>query len=131
MDGRAFLDIAREVVRGTTEAHRRATIGHAYYALMLECRDALGRWGVSVPRRDVHAFVRLKLLYAGDPDLKSLGDFLDRLSPWRNAATYQLAASPVYATSARALKAIQYADDGLALLDQIDSDPRRRAAAIA
>jgi hypothetical protein len=41
MAGRNFLDVARAVVSGQAEYYWRAGAIHAYYALFLECRDAL------------------------------------------------------------------------------------------
>jgi len=41
MDGRAFLGVARDLAPMATEAHWRAAGVCAYYALMLEARDAL------------------------------------------------------------------------------------------
>jgi hypothetical protein len=67
MKGRAFLGAAREMAAGTTEDRWRTAAGRAYYALMLEGREALRRWGFSVPpRHNVHAFVRLRLVFAAD-----------------------------------------------------------------
>jgi hypothetical protein len=132
MRGREFLDLAREVAVGGTEVHRRGTVIHSYYAVILECRDALRRWGVVIPRlQNMHAFVRLKCTYARDVDLRTIGDILDRLVQERNAASYDLSSLPAFATDLAAQRAIQRAVDALALLDGIEGDPARRAAAIA
>jgi hypothetical protein len=131
MTGRAFLVVGQEVVLGRTEAHWRAAAGHAYYALLLECRDLLLRWGFHLPRQNVHAVVRLRFVYASDRDLKRLGDALDWLVRLRNQATYDLTPSPDFASAAKAQLALQKAAAALVLLDGIDSDPIRRSAAIA
>jgi hypothetical protein len=132
MDGRAFLEVARELASGATEAHWRTAAGRAYYALMLEGRASLQRWGfVATPRENVHTFVRLRFLYAGDPDLKQVGWALDRLSQLRNEADYRPTSSGSFATATQTNLAISDADDAIARLDQIDGDATRRAAAIA
>jgi hypothetical protein len=92
MPGRDFLGIAHENVAGKTPAHWRGAAGRAYYALMLECREALFRWGFKLPPRDnVHTFVRLRFSFAADIDLKDIGMDLDRLGQLRNKADYSLA----------------------------------------
>jgi hypothetical protein len=132
MAGRGFLEVAREVVAGTTEYHWRAAVIHAYYALILECRDALLRWGFAVPRRDImHAQVRLRFTYATDSDLKEIGRALDTLVRERNRASYDLTPGTKYASSTTAQRAIKEASNALDLLDDIDGDANRRAAAIA
>ena len=98
MDGRAFLDVARELLSGTTEAHWRAAAGRAYYAALLEAKAALDRWGVVLPRRDpLHAAVRLRLTYVSDPDLQTVGKVLDDLVRLRNKADYDLASPGPFA----------------------------------
>lgn len=132
MDGSDFLTIARELAQGVSEAHRRAACGRAYYALMLESRDALRRWGFAIPPRDqVHTFVRLRFDYAKNSDAKAIGAALEWLKWLRNRADYQLVAIVDFNTPKLMLQAIQEAQMALALLDQIDRDVSRRQTVIA
>jgi hypothetical protein len=132
MQGRAYLDLACEVIAGGDELHWRGAAIHAYYALFLECRDALRRWGVVIPRRqDVHSFVRLKYNWAGSTDLRGIGDNLDWLLRRRNAASYEMNPVPWFTAGREAQEAITRAAAALALLDAIDGDAARRTAAIA
>jgi hypothetical protein len=132
MAGRDFLEVARKVVLEKTPYFWRAAAIHAYYALMLECRDALDRWGFVKPRRDsVHPWVRLCFQYATDTDIKKIGNALDDLVRLRNEASYELVASISFRNSTKAADAIQKAAAALALLDAIEADPARRAIAVA
>jgi len=132
MRGREFLVLARDLLPGRSERDWRAIIIHAYYGLLLECRDVMERWGIPPPsRQQVHAQVRLRLVYAAERDLKEIGYALERLVQERNAANYDLRSLPKYSTSAAAVLNVQEATDALALLDAIDVDPVRRAAAVA
>jgi hypothetical protein len=132
MQGRAFLDIAREVVGGGTEAHWRTAVVQAYYALFLECRDALTRWAIAIPpRQNVHSSVRLRFIYAGDPDLKRIGYALETWCQSRNDASYNLTALSDFASDTVAQEAIRESADALTLLDAIEADPVRLAATVA
>jgi hypothetical protein len=79
----------------------------------------------------MHAAVRLKFAFAKGPDLQLIAKALDQLVQLRNQASYDLHPLAVFASDARAQRAVQEADTGLAVLDAIDGDPARRAAAIA
>jgi len=130
MDGRALLDIGRELAAGSTEAHWRSSVGRAYYALLHEVLGALRRWGFALPPRDkVHAFARLKFVYATDPDVKRIGLTLEALGRLRNAADYQLGTPGPFVSPTIAASALTDAESALALLDKIEADPARRAGA--
>jgi hypothetical protein len=129
--GREFLVLAKELLGwGNLPRHWRAVVIHAYYAVLLECRDAMTRWSLpSLVRQQVHAQVRLRLLYSSDVELQEVGRKLERLGMDRNAASYDLRASPLFATLMGAQDAIRMAEHALSILDGIDADPIRRAAA--
>lgn len=132
MRGRVFLDVAHTLVSAATEPYWRATVIHAYYALFLECRDALNRWGVAItPHQGAHSAVRLRFAYVSDPSLNKLGFALDRWCRKRNAASYNMGIFRDFTTNRLAQNAVQEITAALSLLDAIEADPIRRAAAIA
>jgi hypothetical protein len=132
MNGRSFLDAATDSAAGPREAHWRTAAGRAYYALLHEARLALERWGFPMPPGEsIHTFVRRRFAFAAHSDLKALSDTLDRLARLRNQADYQLAAPGPFANSARVWSAVSDSRSAIALLDQIDADPVRLAAAAA
>jgi hypothetical protein len=131
MDGRAFLEVARDLVAGSREADWRSGAGRAYYGLLHEVLDALQRWGFSLPPRDkVHTFARLKLVYATDSDLKRIGLALEALGRLRNAADYQLSVHGPFVSARIAVSALADAEAAVARLDALEADPARRSAAV-
>jgi hypothetical protein len=132
MQGRAYLDLARELMAGASPVHWRGAIGRAYYALVLEGREALSRWGLPLPpRENVHTWVRFRFTFPADAGLQSIGRALDRWCRMRNKADYDMSDLPAFASPTLAQQAIQQVTVALALLDAIDGDPARRSAAQA
>ena len=132
MRGREFLGPARAAVGRGTEADWRTAAVNAYYALFLECREALTGWGVVLPRHlNVHSAVRLKFSYARHKDLNDIAIVLERLGILRNHAKYNLRPGAEFATSKKAHLSIKDSADTIALLDAVEADPARRAAAAA
>jgi hypothetical protein len=132
MDGRAFLQSARHLLATPSEANWRSAAGRAYYALLHEGRVVLARWGFPLPPRDsIHTFVRLRFTYPANADVQKVGDAFDLLSRLRTAADYRLASPGPFADAVDADDAVQRAQAAIDLLDQIEADPARRAAAVA
>ncbi len=133
MRGREFLDVADQLLNESFESNWRTATGRAYYALFLESRDALERWGFGGTRRDqAHMAVRLKFRYATDVELKKIGDDLELLGNRRNVADYQMA-SPgrFFASEWETVRMIGYARRSIEVLDRIDADAALRTSAIA
>jgi hypothetical protein len=131
MQGREFLDLAREQLAGGLPRHHRGAFIHAYYALLLECREAMDRWGLPpLTRLQLHAQVRLRLFYSTDSDLQQIAKVLEDLGRKRNQASYDLSDDLLFALPRFADLDVQRAETALALLDTLDADPVRRAAAI-
>jgi hypothetical protein len=132
MRGRAFLDVARELASRNTEAHWRAAAGRVYYALMLEARDALIRWGIRVPPRvGFHFFVQSRFNVGSDPDVLQIGAALGRTAGLRGLADYDLMPLAEFRSDAEVQDAIAQAGHAISLLDTLDTDPAKRVAAVA
>jgi hypothetical protein len=127
MNGRAILAVAREAGRGATEAHWRTAVGRAYYALMLELRDAMTGWGLSLPTQNqVHQLVLRRMYVSTDTDMKQIGICLDELRRARARADYEMAVLAEFATDAAARRMIRQATDALRLFDAITAGVPRR-----
>lgn len=132
MRGREFLRVAQVLLTSRGAPFWRTVVWLAYYALFLECREALLRWGVpSLPRVGAHGEVRRRFRYARHPDMQILANALEALGQARNRASYDLRPLLEFTTSTNAVQAVRTAEDAIALLDAIEADPVRRAAAIA
>ena len=132
MLGRDFLQPAKDLAPLTKEAHWRAAVGCAYYAVMLEARDALERWGFGTfPPHQVHVQVRLRFTYPAHSDVKLVGQALDLLVQWHNRAHYRMSQVGPFSSNQVVVRAIKLAQDGIAVLDRLNADPAQRAAAVA
>jgi hypothetical protein len=133
MDGRLFVDVARELAGGNSEAHWRSSVGRAYYGLMHKCLDALVHWGFFDPaaRQSIHTFVRFRFTFPADADLKFIGAKLELLGKQRSRADYQLNGTTDFQSAVLAKSLVHEADAALTRLAAIRTDPVREAAAIA
>jgi hypothetical protein len=132
MRGREFLAVAHELAQESAEAHWRAATGRAYYALLIELRDAMTSWGLSRPAASqVHQLIYRRLFVPTDPDMKQIGIWFDRLRTARVRADYETWPLAEFATDAGAKSAVQWADDALRLYDAIAADIARRDAIAA
>ena len=131
MRGRVFLDTARTLLQYDVEDCLRGSAGRAYYALFLEARDLLARWGIQSPNYQAHLFVRTRFQFSGSPELKQIGDDLYLLSRLRILADYETWHSGPFYDDSESADAIHVSEHAIARLDSIEADPAHRAAAIA
>jgi hypothetical protein len=132
MDGRTFLDAARHLLAADTEPTRRAMAAPLYYAALHEARVALDRWGfVPAPGEDLDKFVLERFDCGPHYDLIRVVDVLERLDHFYEEAFQQVSSVGTFADNQRATHMLYLAEVGIDLLDQIEADPARRAAAVA
>jgi len=132
MDGRDFLGIAQHLLSLPTEASWRSAASRLYLALLHEARAALDRWGFPLPPQDdIHTFVLSRFGSHRSMDLLRVEDGLRRLKPFAEEPDFALSAVGSFADAAEVSQHLVLAQLVVDLLDQIDYDPARRAAAIA
>jgi hypothetical protein len=83
------------------------------------------------PGDNIHVFVRRRFNFTSHPDLTDVGRALDDLSSLRNRADYHLSSLPEFSSAAPATQAVAVAQSKISLLDVIEADSTRRAAAVA
>jgi uncharacterized protein (UPF0332 family) len=121
--GRDFLDLARRLAAGSTEADWRTAISRAYYAAFHAARQLMQDLGFTVPRGDqAHRHLWLRLSNCGDATVRSAGANLDALRRERNRADYDLALS---VRQPEALKLILSAEQIIRALDAARQEPTR------
>jgi hypothetical protein len=131
MRGRDFLQTAVRLSAMNSESDWRSSIGRSYFALYLECREAIRRWGFPIQSRSSHREVSQRLSFPKNVDLAILSKTFQDVSAKRNKAYYELAANPLFQNSTSSIHSTTEARTAIALLDAIESDPARLAAAVA
>src|SRR5205085_3173874 len=108
-------------------AHWRTAAGRAYYALLLEIRDAMTSWGISAPNpSQVRQLVRRRLFASSDPDVKRIGIVLDDLRGSRNRADYETAVPHEFVAATGGRQPVQWSTDALTVFDTVAADRPRR-----
>jgi hypothetical protein len=132
MDGRAFLDSARLLLAAPCEANWRSVAGRSYVALLNEARAALERWGFPVPAgADVHDFVVTRFDSRRITNLLGVEVVLDGLESLSREADHALSSPGSFADASKVTSQFFLATGLIEMLDEIESDPNRRTAAIA
>jgi hypothetical protein len=121
IQGRAFLDVAWELLAGLGEADWRSAAIRAYYAGFHVARQLFDICGFKAPDGDrAHAYLWLRLSNSGHPDVNNAGLSLNHLRGKRNLADYDLYYS-LDQISATTL--VQAADEIIKLLEMVMATP--------
>jgi uncharacterized protein (UPF0332 family) len=123
MDGRDFLEVARDLASGSREADWRSAVSRAYYAAFHVARLFMEEVGFTVPRADrAHAHIWLRLANSGDPQTSRAGNELKALREVRNLCDYDLRRGVVQAF---AVAQVKQAEDLIRVLDAGRAEPTR------
>jgi uncharacterized protein (UPF0332 family) len=84
-----FLKLAEVWIHGGSEAEWRSAVSRAYYAAFHKARRLFAELGFQPPKGDqAHAYLWLRLLNCGDPQVQAAGSDLNSLRRDRNRADY-------------------------------------------
>ncbi len=123
MTFRDFLNVARTLALGTTEAEWRSAVSRAYYAVFHESGSLLRNLGFRVPRVESgHAYVWRRLSNSGNFEVDKAGRALNDFRGRRNHADYQ-EQPPV--SQVQAEDAVKLAEDILEAIDAALVEPVR------
>jgi uncharacterized protein (UPF0332 family) len=82
-----FLQLAETWIQGGSEAEWRSAVSRAYYAAFHKARRLFTALSFQAPRGDqAHAYLWLRLLNCGDPQVQLAGSDLNSLRRDRNLA---------------------------------------------
>jgi hypothetical protein len=129
--GRDFLDTADRLSKLSAESDWRSAASRSYYAVYLECREALIQWGFSFPIRASHLEVSRRFAFPKNNDLNQIAALFQNLSSLRNKADYDLGSSGSFATPSQSTNSVAQGRAAIKLLDSLSADAARRAQAIA
>ena len=130
MEGRALLDVGRELATGLTEARWRSSVGRAYFALL---HEVLGRAGAGAS----HCLLATRCTHSPGsnsfmrpiPTSNGSGWPSRPLDGFATRPTTNFGTSGPFVSPRIAATALTDAEGAIAVLDAIESDPARRASA--
>jgi uncharacterized protein (UPF0332 family) len=91
MNAREFLDLAEELIAGSSEAYWRTAVSRAYYCAFHVARSLMEKAGFKVPESDAaHSYLAMRLSNAKHPEIEEAGRGLEDSRRARNRADYRI-----------------------------------------
>ncbi len=125
MQGRDFLDVAKNLARSQFEASLRSAISRAYYAMLNAAVQFLFQLGFRVAQGPgKHGEVHHRLFNSGVEQALKFSNMLDELRKRRNDADYNMITTEFQNQASCALW-VANAELAIALLADCDKEPLR------
>jgi uncharacterized protein (UPF0332 family) len=125
MQGRDFLDVAKNLCRSQIEASLRSAISRAYYALLNTAAQLLMGLGFSMEQGPgVHGQVRNRFFNCGIEQLGEFSSTLDELRRQRNEADCNMKSKEFQSQAICTLR-VAKAEAAIGLLTDCDKEPLR------
>ncbi len=123
IDGKDFLVVAEELVKGGTEAEWRSAVSRAYYAAFHEARQLMRDLRFQVPKAETaHPYLWHRLMNSADTQVVSAGSDLNALRTDRNRADYE---NGLTLTQLNCRLAVQTARKLIQILNNALTEPTR------